>query len=61
MTVFWNLNESTGQRAESIQPENHEDHIVGKGIYFCDTLEFGAQVYSDAPSDENSGCESSSG
>ena len=44
-----------------MQSKNHEDHIAGKGFYFDDTLQLGAQVYSDASSDENSGCESSSG
>ena len=32
-----------------------------KGIYFCDTLQFGAQVYYEATSDENSRCQSCSG
>ena len=30
-------------------------------IYFCDTIRFGGQVYSDATSDENSDCKSCRG
>ena len=48
-------------RLESSLLKDHEDHIAGKGCNFGDTLESGAQVYFYAPSDETSGCESSSG
>ena len=51
----------TRQRVESSQPRNDEEHIAGKGYTSMTHYNFGAQVCSDAPSDENSGCESSSG
>ena len=53
--------ESTRQRFESSPLKDHEDHISGKDTYFDDTFQFGAQVYSYASSDENSGRASSSG
>ena len=53
--------ESTRQRAESVQSTIHEDRIAGKRIFFDDTLQFGAQVDSDATSDENSRCKSCRG
>ena len=40
-------NESTRQRAPSLQSPNHEARIAWKN-YFDDTLQFGAQVYSNA-------------
>ena len=49
--------ESTKQRLELSLPEDHEDHIAGKGY----NPQIGAQFYSHASSDQNSGCESSSG
>ena len=48
--------ESTRQRAESSLTTNHEDHIASKTKNFFDPLQFCAQVYSDATSDENSRC-----
>ena len=51
--------ESTRQRLESSPPKGHEDHIACKG--FTSMTQFSSQVYAFASSDENSGCESSSG
>ena len=50
--------ESTRQRVESSLPKHHDDHIAGKGY---NSVVHDAQVYSNAASDENTGCESSSG
>ena len=44
--------ESTRQRLESALPEDHEDHIVEKRVQFVDSLHFGAQMCSDASSNE---------
>ena len=51
--------ESTRQRLESSPPKGHEDHTACKG--FTSMTQFSSQVYAFASSDENSGCESSSG
>ena len=51
--------ESTRKRLESTLPKDHEDHIAGKGfnsLKHCNSV----HKISDASSDENSGCESSS-
>ena len=42
-------------------PKNHEDHIAGKGHNSMTHKKLGTQVHSDAASDENPGCKSSSG
>ena len=39
----------------------HEDRIAWKGFSSLTHVNFCAKVHSNAPSDENSGCESSSG
>ena len=46
--------ESTRKRMAETVHEGPEDHIAGKGVYFDDTLQFGAQVSSCAPNNENS-------
>ena len=53
--------ESTSKLLESILPRSHEDDIAEKGFYSTNHNQFGAQIYSDVPSDENSGCDGSSG
>ena len=53
--------ESTRKRLESYLPKGHEDHIAGKGYTSTSQKKLGTQIYSDASSHENSGCESSSG
>ena len=52
---------STRQRLESSLPKGHEDHIACTGYNSMTYCNFGAQVYSNASSDQNSGCESSTG
>ena len=52
--------ESTRKRLDSSLPKDHEDHIAGKG-YNRMTHYHLVHKISDASSDENSGCESSSG
>ena len=42
-------------------PQNHEDHIAGKGWKFITALQLGSQIYSYASSSENSCSESSGG
>ena len=52
--------QTSRQQPDMIQ--DHEDRIAERErIQFDGSLQFGAQVYSDAPSDENSGCKSSGG
>ena len=53
--------DSTRQRVESSQPEKWWGPHCRQRIYFDDTSQFGAQVYSDAAGDEHPGCEGSSG
>ena len=53
--------ESTRLRMGESAPNHHEDHIAGKGETFITALQFGAQIYSYAPSHENSCSESSGG
>ena len=60
-TCIVEAHESTRQRLESSLPNDHEDHIAGKGYNSTNHLNQCAQIYSDAPSDEHFGCESSSG
>ena len=48
--------ESTRQRVEPSPPQNHEEHIAGKGYTSMTHYNFGSQVYSYATSDENFGC-----
>ena len=48
--------ESTRQRSRIFAVQNWWRSHCWKGVYFYDTLQLGAQVYSDATSDENSGC-----
>ena len=52
--------ESTRLRMEESLPNHHEDHIAGKGIQFTAALQFGTQIYSYAPSHENSSSKGSS-
>ena len=42
-------------------PTHQEDHIAGRGKQFTTLLEFGSQIYSYAPSLENSSSKGSSG
>ena len=58
---FMEAHEFTRKRSESCLPKGHEDHVAGKGYNSMTRLQPCAQVCSDASSDENSGCESSSG
>ena len=53
--------ESTRKRLESTLPRKYDDHIAEKRGQLANSLQFGSQVYSNAPSDENSGCESCRG
>ena len=53
--------ESTRLRKGNSIPNNHEDHIAGKGDKFIAALQFGSQIYSYASSHENSCSESSGG
>ena len=46
--------ESTRLRMGESLPNHHEDHIAGKGWQFTAALQFGSQIYSYAPSHENS-------
>ena len=48
--------ESTRQRTESLLSKTHEDRIVGKGFTSMTHHNFGAKVYPNATSDEDSGC-----
>ena len=59
MHVSWKAHESKKKRLERTLPQDHEDHIEVKGQHV--SLQLGAQVYSDASIDENSGGRSSSG
>ena len=52
--------ESTRLRMGESLPNHHEDHIAGKGSKFITALQLGSQIYSNAPSYENS-CSKSSG
>ena len=64
MPVLWQLTKPQGSVWSLLFPEiirNHEDHISEKGVLFNDSLQFGAHIYSHAPSDENSRCKSRSG
>ena len=54
-----NGTESTRKRLESTLPRNHEDHIAERGFNSLTHYTL-VNKFSDAPSDENSGCESSS-
>ena len=51
--------ESTRKRLESTLPRNHEDHIAERGFNSLTRYNL-VNKFSDAPSDENSGCDSSS-
>ena len=42
--------ESVRTRLEGLPQRYHEDHIAAKGIKFTESLQFGAQIYSDASS-----------
>ena len=53
--------ESTKKRMELFQLKINENHIASNGFYFDVTFQFGGQVSSDAPSDENSAWKSLSG
>ena len=57
---FVEAHESNRQRLESSLPKHQDDHIE-KRIQLDGTQEFGAQLHFNAASDENTGCESSSG
>ena len=61
-TCIVEAHESTRKRMESTHPRKHEDRTR---VQFNKSPQFGAEMYSDAPSDatsdENSGCESCSG
>ena len=52
--------ESMRTRMEGSPHKNHEDRIAGQGIQFIEPLQFGAQIYSDASSNENTRCKGSS-
>ena len=48
-------------RMEGIAPKIHDDHIAGKGEQSTASLQFGTQIYSYAPSNEDTCSQSSSG
>ena len=60
MSVLWNLSESTRQRVESLQSKNHEDHVAGSGFTSMSHYNL-VHTNANDSSDENPGCESSSG
>ena len=49
--------ESTRKRLESTRPRNHDDHIAEKGFNSLIHNNLVHKIHSNAPSDENSGCE----
>ena len=53
--------ESTRLRVGKSLPNYHEDHIAGKRRQFTAALQFGSQIYSYAPSHENSSSKGSRG
>ena len=53
--------ESTKQRVESFQPENHEDHKAGKGFTSMTHCNLAHKFIPMHQSDEKSGCKSCSG
>ena len=53
--------ESTRQLMESSLLTKHKDHIAGKGFTLMTHYNIGAQIYSCASSNEDSGCKSCSG
>ena len=57
----WNLMNPQGKEWNLLNLQNTQRSHRKQMFYFNDTVQFGAQIYSDAPSDENSGCENSSG
>ena len=48
-------------RMEGIAPKIHDDHIAGEGKQSTASLQFGTQIYSYAPSNEDTCSQSSSG
>ena len=53
--------ESTRLHMGESLPNHHEDHVAGKGDNSLKALQFGSQIYSYAPSHENSRSKSSGG
>ena len=53
--------ESMRIRMEGVLYRYHEDHIAAKRDEFTKSLQFGAQIHSDASCNENTGCKGSSG
>ena len=61
MLVLCEAHESTRERLESSLPRNHEDHIAERGLNSLTHYNLVHKFILMPPSDEISGCESSSG
>ena len=61
LRVFLEASECTRLRMGESLPNHHEDHIAGKRRQFTAALQVGSQIYSCAPSHENSRSKGSSG
>ena len=61
MIVLWNLMNLRDNEQNLCSLKTMRITLQVKGFTSDDTLQFGAQVYSDATSDENSGCKSCRG